>query len=97
MLWEGAGVDVRPSPLGARGGMRFHARLKGSRRAAGFALGPRGPRRKASPGLLGLLWAVRRKSRDDAFLKGRRTSRPFARFAGVALLCALNRFQGLAP
>ena len=78
--------------------MRFHARLKGSRRAAGFALGPRGPRRKASPGLLGLLWAVRRKSRDDAFLKGRRTSRRLRpRFAGVALLCALNRFQGLAP
>ena len=36
--------------------------------------------------------------RDDAFLKGGRTSRPFAAgVAGIALLCVVTRFQGPTP
>ena len=69
-----------PSPLGALVAVGDFANPGASRRIAAISKGPSAPLRSASPGLLGIFWATRRKKRDDAFPRG--LSGPPLAFAG---------------
>ena len=63
-------IMMYPSPLGALGAVGEFANPGASRRIATISKGPSAPLRSASPGLLGIFWATRRKKRDDAFPLG---------------------------